>query len=57
MASRQEEKEQRRLEREQQEAVERRAAARKKRAGLVFGGLLGSDNYPALDASNDEIRR
>ncbi len=25
--------------------------------GLVFGGLLGSDNYPALDASNDEIRR
>ena len=25
--------------------------------GLVFGDLLGSDNYPALDASNDEIRR
>ena len=25
--------------------------------GLVFGDLLGSDNYPALDASSDEIRR
>ncbi len=25
--------------------------------GLVFGDLLGSDNYPALDAPNDEIRR
>jgi hypothetical protein len=25
--------------------------------GLVFGDLLGSDNYPALDASDDEIRR
>jgi hypothetical protein len=25
--------------------------------GLVFADLLGSDNYPALDASDDEIRR
>ncbi len=25
--------------------------------GLVFGDLLGSDNYPPLDASNDDIRR
>ena len=26
-------------------------------AGLVFGDLLGSDNYPALEASTDEVRR
>ncbi len=25
--------------------------------GLVFGDLVGSDNYPPLDASNDAIRR
>jgi len=25
--------------------------------GLVFGDLLGSDSYPPLDASNDEVQR